>query len=57
LLLLQRNDAGTASNAYLEDLKWTSNGPWLVRPPAAALDARGRVVQVGITPDARLRVL
>lgn len=56
LLAVQRNDAGTVSAARYPGGTWTASGPWLIRPPAAALDARGRVVIAGITPDARLHV-
>jgi hypothetical protein len=56
LLVLQRNDAGTASTGRYPGGTWKASGPWLVRPPAAALDARGHVVIAGITPDARLAI-
>lgn len=59
VLILQRNDAGTTSTARFPAGSvpaWTPSGPWLVRPAAAALDAKGRVVIAGITPDARLHV-
>ncbi|MCW2913759.1 MAG: GlcNAc-PI de-N-acetylase [Actinomycetia bacterium] len=60
LLLVQRNDAGTVSTALCPvsaaaPPSWTSSGPWFAHSPAAAMDARGRVVLAVVGPDARLR--